>query len=81
MFGFERRKKYWKVLKISRLEQSELSVVEDSAIYSQEEQIELLQRIADGNKSTGGLKFVTLCYGIVGMFCVSSSQDNVLLDQ
>ncbi|XP_057770765.1 phosphoinositide phosphatase SAC2-like [Salvia miltiorrhiza] len=66
MFGFERRKKYWKVLKISRLEQSELNVVEDSTIYSQDEQSELLQRIADGNKSTGGLKFVTTCYGIVG---------------
>ncbi|KAG6395653.1 hypothetical protein SASPL_141776 [Salvia splendens] len=66
MFGFERRKKYWKVLKISRLEQSELCVVEDSTIYSQDEQSALLQTIADGNKSTGGLKFVTICYGIVG---------------
>ncbi|KAL1538068.1 phosphoinositide phosphatase SAC2-like [Salvia divinorum] len=66
MFGFERRKKYWKVLKISRLEQSELSVVEDSTLYTQDEQSELLQTIADGNKSTGGLKFVTICYGIVG---------------
>lgn len=54
-------------MKISRLEQSDLSVVEDSTIYSQDEQSELLQRIDDGNKSTGGLKFVTTCYGIVGM--------------
>ncbi|XP_042048111.1 phosphoinositide phosphatase SAC2-like [Salvia splendens] len=66
MFGFERRKKYWKVLKISRSDQTELIVVEDSTLYSQDEQSELLQRIADGNKSTGGLKFVTTCYGIVG---------------
>ncbi|KAH6773343.1 Phosphoinositide phosphatase family protein [Perilla frutescens var. frutescens] len=66
MFGLERRKKYWKVLKISRLEQSELSIVEDSTIYTSEEHAELLERIDNGNKSTGGLKFVTICYGIVG---------------
>ncbi|KAH6795256.1 Phosphoinositide phosphatase family protein [Perilla frutescens var. hirtella] len=66
MFGLEKRKRYGKVLKISRLEQSELSIVEDSTIYTLEEHTELLERIDNGNKYSGGLKFVTICYGIVG---------------
>lgn len=54
-------------MKISRLEQSELSVIEDPTTYSEIECYDLLKRIHEGNKCTGGLKFVTTCYGIVGM--------------
>ncbi|KAI3455664.1 hypothetical protein Pfo_012327 [Paulownia fortunei] len=66
MIGRDKNRTYWKVLKINRLEQSELIVVEDSTTYSEIECYDLLKRIHEGNKCTGGLKFVTTCYGIVG---------------
>ncbi|KAL3632098.1 suppressor of actin mutation [Castilleja foliolosa] len=66
MIGRDKNRISWKVLKISRLEQSELSVIEDTTTYSEIECYDLLKRIHEGNKCTGGMKFVTTCYGIVG---------------
>lgn len=66
MVGRDKTRTFWKVLKIDRLEPSELITYEDSAIYSELECFDLLKRIHEGNKSTGGLKFVSTCYGIVG---------------
>lgn len=66
MVGRDKTRTYWKVLKIDRLEPTELIMYEDSATYSDIECIDLLKRIHEGNKSTGGLKFVSTCYGIVG---------------
>ncbi|KAK4427437.1 Phosphoinositide phosphatase SAC2 [Sesamum alatum] len=66
MIGRDKNRTCWKVLKISRLEQSELAITEDSTTYSEIECYDLLKRIHEGNKSTGGLKFVTTCYGIIG---------------
>ncbi|KAG5538020.1 hypothetical protein RHGRI_025193 [Rhododendron griersonianum] len=66
MIGWEKSRKIWRVLKIDRLEPSELNILEDSATYSEVECSDLLRRVHEGNKSTGGLKFVTICYGIVG---------------
>ncbi|KAF8113397.1 hypothetical protein N665_0050s0053 [Sinapis alba] len=56
----------YKVLKIDRLDASELNLSEDSTAYTKKECYELLKRIHEGNKSTGGLKLVTLCFGIIG---------------
>ncbi|KAG8380206.1 hypothetical protein BUALT_Bualt07G0169300 [Buddleja alternifolia] len=66
MIGRDKNRTCWKVLKISRLEPSELSIIEDSTTYSEIECCDLLKRIHEGNTCTGGLKFVTTCYGIVG---------------
>ncbi|BAT80007.1 Phosphoinositide phosphatase [Vigna angularis] len=66
MIGRDNSRTYWKVLKIDRLDPSELSVLEDSTTYTESECSDLLRRIHEGNRSTGGLKFVTTCYGIVG---------------
>ncbi|XP_047162733.1 phosphoinositide phosphatase SAC2-like isoform X1 [Vigna umbellata] len=66
MIGRDKNRTFWRVLKIDRLEPSELNIVEDSAIYSEIECCDLLRRVHEGNKSTGGLKFVTTCYGIIG---------------
>lgn len=66
MIGRSKSKNFLKVLKIDRSEPSELNIHEDSTTYSEDECKELLNRIHEGNKSTGGLKFVTTCYGIVG---------------
>jgi hypothetical protein len=68
MIGRDKSRTYWRVLKIDRLDPSELNVLEDSATYTEKECSDLLRRIHEGNKSTGGLKFVTTCYGIVGMY-------------
>ena len=58
------------MLKIDRLESSELKIYEDSTIYREDECADLLKRLDEGNKKTGGLKLVTACYGIVGMLYV-----------
>ncbi|KAK7389692.1 hypothetical protein VNO78_24951 [Psophocarpus tetragonolobus] len=66
MIGRDKNRTFWRVLKIDRLERSELNIVDDSTVYSEIECCDLLRRIHEGNKSTGGLKFVTTCYGIIG---------------
>ncbi|KAI5422290.1 variant 8, suppressor of actin mutation [Lathyrus oleraceus] len=66
MIGRDKSRTFWRVLKIDRLEPSELNIVEDPTLYSEAECCDILKRIHDGNKSTGGLKFVTTCYGIIG---------------
>ncbi|XP_017983385.1 PREDICTED: phosphoinositide phosphatase SAC3 isoform X1 [Theobroma cacao] len=66
MIGRDKSRTYWRVLKIDRLDPTELNIREDSTSYTEGECFELLRRIHEGNKSTGGLKFVTVCYGIVG---------------
>ncbi|KAG2312568.1 hypothetical protein Bca52824_024125 [Brassica carinata] len=55
-----------RVLKIERLDASELNLSEDSTAYTKKEFYELLKRIHEGSKATCGLKLVTLCYGIIG---------------
>ncbi|KAL1350251.1 hypothetical protein HN51_014370 [Arachis hypogaea] len=66
MIGRDKSRTYWKVLKIDRLEPSELTISEDSTVFSETESSDILRRIHEGNKPTGGLKFVTTCYGIIG---------------
>lgn len=55
------------MLKIDRSEPTELNITEDPTTYTEIECCDLLKRIHDGNKFTGGLRFVNTCYGIVGM--------------
>ncbi|XP_039055016.1 phosphoinositide phosphatase SAC2-like [Hibiscus syriacus] len=66
MIGRNKSKTYWRVLKIDRLDPLDLNIREDSTNYTEFQCSELLRRIHEGNKPTGGLKFVTACYGIVG---------------
>ncbi|GAB4841940.1 hypothetical protein Ancab_011897 [Ancistrocladus abbreviatus] len=66
MVGRDKSKRVWRVLKIDRLEPSDLVICEDPTLYSLRECCVLLRRIHEGNRCTGGLKFVTTCYGIVG---------------
>ncbi|KAK8940220.1 Phosphoinositide phosphatase SAC2 [Platanthera guangdongensis] len=67
MLGRDKGRTLWRVLKVDRLEALELNVREDSTTYSESECNELLKCIHEGNMSTGGLRFVTNCYGIVGI--------------
>lgn len=67
MIGCSKNRSAWRVLKIDRSEPTELNITEDPTNYTETEYCDLLERIHDGNKSTGGLRFVYTCYGIVGM--------------
>ncbi|KAL8150797.1 hypothetical protein V2J09_020605 [Rumex salicifolius] len=66
MVGRDKSRTFWRVLIIDRSEPHELNIREDSTTYTEIQCSDLLRRIHEGNKSTGGLKFVTTCYGIVG---------------
>ncbi|KAM1274661.1 hypothetical protein ACFX2I_024507 [Malus domestica] len=66
LIGRDKSRTFWRILKIDRLDQSELNILEDPATYSDNECYDLLKRIHEGNKPMGGLKFITVCYGIVG---------------
>ncbi|KAB5514176.1 hypothetical protein DKX38_028082 [Salix brachista] len=66
MVGRDKSRMYWRVLTIDRLDPFELNIREDSTTYTESECYDLLRRVNEGNNATGGLKFVTTCYGIVG---------------
>nr|XP_043627168.1 phosphoinositide phosphatase SAC2 [Erigeron canadensis] len=66
MIGWNKNGSAWRVLKIDRSEPTELNITEDPTTYTEIECCELLKRVHEGNKSTGGLRFVCVCYGIVG---------------
>ncbi|KAF3445442.1 hypothetical protein FNV43_RR10618 [Rhamnella rubrinervis] len=66
LIGSDRNKKFFRVLKIDRSEPSDLNLSEDPGNYSPQEIKNLLQRIAEGNRATGGLTFVAKVYGIAG---------------
>lgn len=72
-----------RVLKIDRVPGAddgtpggELNIVEDVAVYTDEQIKQLLAMIDEGNKPSGGLvKSVPLFYGIVGASCRSDFAD------
>ncbi|KAI5078217.1 hypothetical protein GOP47_0005888 [Adiantum capillus-veneris] len=66
LFGTDKSKGHWKVLKIDRCEPTELNIFEDPTSYTQNDCNDLLVRLNAGNQSTGGLKFVSKAYGILG---------------
>ncbi|KAF8411881.1 hypothetical protein HHK36_004439 [Tetracentron sinense] len=66
LIGSDRYKRFFRVLKIDRSEPSDLNISEDPVVYSQQEVKNLLQRISEGNRSTGGLVFVAKVFGIAG---------------
>ncbi|XP_078152717.1 phosphoinositide phosphatase family protein isoform X2 [Carex rostrata] len=66
LIGSDKEKRHFRVLKIDRSEPSDLSINEDPVVYNAQEIKSLLQRIREGNRSTGGLAFVTKVYGIAG---------------
>lgn len=58
---------HFRVLKIDRTTAPvDLSITEDEAVYSKSEVDDLLEMIANGNKSTGGMREIAKFYGIVG---------------
>lgn len=66
--GSNKNRTEWRVLMIDRLQLSELNFSEDPTTYTATECYDLLKRVHDRNITDGGLKFVTKCYGIAGMW-------------
>ncbi|XXG87112.1 hypothetical protein AAC387_Pa11g1879 [Persea americana] len=66
LIGSDRNKRFFRVLKIDRSEPLELNISEDPVVYTTQEVKNLLHRISEGNRSTGGLTFVGKVYGIAG---------------
>ncbi|CAI5957071.1 unnamed protein product [Closterium sp. NIES-64] len=64
--GRGKNKDQKRILKIDRSEPSELVLVEDPTVYTARQCSALLQQLAEGNRSSGGLRLVTKAYGIVG---------------
>jgi hypothetical protein len=66
IFGTNSDKTLWRLLKIDRSETPELDIDECSTIYTQTGYQELLEGLDEDHRSTGGVKFVTKFYGIIG---------------
>ncbi|KAK9073206.1 hypothetical protein SSX86_007530 [Deinandra increscens subsp. villosa] len=66
LIGSDRKKRFFRVLKIDRMEPSDLNISEDPVVYPPQEVKSLLHRIAEGNRATGGCIFVNKVYGIAG---------------
>ncbi|XP_057535660.1 phosphoinositide phosphatase SAC2-like [Amaranthus tricolor] len=73
LIGRDVERRHWRVLKIGRCKPSALVIHEDPTIYTRKACKLLLRSIDEGNKSTGGLKFVTDSYGIIGFIKVLES--------
>ncbi|VAI83795.1 unnamed protein product [Triticum turgidum subsp. durum] len=66
ILGTNTDKTLWRLLKIDRMEPSELNIDEDSTMYSHSEYLDLRKTLDEDHRSTGGLNFVTNCCGIIG---------------
>ncbi|XP_062220505.1 phosphoinositide phosphatase SAC3-like [Phragmites australis] len=66
ILGTNSDKTLWRLLKIDRLESSELDIDECSTVYTESEYPDLLKGLNEDHRSTGGVNFVTKFYGIIG---------------
>uniref|UniRef100_A0A804UB01 SAC domain-containing protein n=1 Tax=Zea mays TaxID=4577 RepID=A0A804UB01_MAIZE len=66
ILGTNCNKTIWRLLKIDRMEPSEVNVHEDSTVLSQSDYLDMLKNLDEQHRSTGGVKFVTNCFGIIG---------------
>jgi hypothetical protein len=66
IFGTNADKTLWRLLKIDRSETQEINIDECSTVYTETGYLELLKGLDEDHRSTGGVKFVTNFYGIIG---------------
>ncbi|CDH60697.1 domain-containing protein [Lichtheimia corymbifera JMRC:FSU:9682] len=67
LVGTNQSRQRYRVLQIHRTNPKELTVIEDEAVYTENEKTWLLKMIEDGNLAVGGLQPVPMrIYGIVG---------------
>lgn len=75
LVGRDKSRTRWRVLKIDRSEPTQLNIYEDPAVYTRQDCHDLINRLTAGNRSSGGVKFVTKAYGIVGQYSHFYSRD------
>ncbi|XP_013601808.1 PREDICTED: phosphoinositide phosphatase SAC5-like [Brassica oleracea var. oleracea] len=66
LIGRDKKKTFWRILKIDRTDPNELNLFEDPTRYTHEQIVELKKWISRGNQEYGGLRAETTCYGIIG---------------
>jgi hypothetical protein len=66
VIGTNADKTLWRLLKIDRMEPSELNIDEDCTMYPDTGYLDLLKVLDEDHRSTGGISFVTNCCGIIG---------------
>ncbi|KAI9304518.1 SacI homology domain-containing protein [Cunninghamella echinulata] len=67
LIGTDQSKQRYRVLQIHRTNPTDLVVIDDDVVYTEQEKTKLLNMIEDGNLSVGGLHLVPLkIYGIIG---------------
>lgn len=65
--GVDVSDKHYRILKIDRTSEStELSMTDDRIVYSLAEKNQLLETIDHGNRGTGGIKFRSTTWGLLG---------------
>ncbi|KAH6590101.1 hypothetical protein BASA61_005394 [Batrachochytrium salamandrivorans] len=64
--GTDSFEKVFRIAKIDRTVLDELAFIEDAVLYTKTEIGDLLGMIENGNKSSGGLRKITGCFGIFG---------------
>ncbi|KAH0866077.1 hypothetical protein HID58_083288, partial [Brassica napus] len=62
----DKKKTFWRILKIDRTDPNELNLFEDPTRYTHEQIVQLKKWISRGNQEYGGLRAETTCYGIIG---------------
>ncbi|KAF8114273.1 hypothetical protein N665_0039s0037 [Sinapis alba] len=66
LIGRDKKKTFWRILKIDRTDPTELNLFEDPTMYTHEQIVQLKKWISRGNQQYGGLRAETTCYGIIG---------------
>nr|VDD58714.1 unnamed protein product [Brassica oleracea] len=66
LIGRDKKKTFWRLLKIDRTDPNELNLFEDPTRYTHEQIVELKKWISRGNQEYSGLRAETTCYGIIG---------------
>nr|VDC63806.1 unnamed protein product [Brassica rapa] len=66
LIGRDKKKTFWRILKIDRTDPNELNLFEDPTRYTHEQIVQLKKWISRGNQEYGGLRAETTCYGIIG---------------
>ncbi|WZZ83204.1 hypothetical protein YC2023_103776 [Brassica napus] len=65
LIGRDKKKTFWRLLKIDRTDPNELNLFEDPTRYTHEQIVELKKWISRGNQEYSGLRAETTCYGII----------------
>ncbi|XP_049849011.1 uncharacterized protein LOC126317078 [Schistocerca gregaria] len=72
LVGWDVRKTSYRVLEVDRMPRDQLNLREHHKSYTRDEAVNFLKFLDVTSKSTGGLKRLTSCYGLLGFFRLTS---------